>query len=151
MEVMDIKPEDIASVWGILDRNHNGKVDYDEFAGELFKMKAEDPHTLMVFMKYQIAEIQEVLQSEVARSAYQTEMLKILTDEKPEMSEQMKKPSGESTIQACPSQELVCKSTDVIESKLDILVDARPFSEMQALLVDISREISEKSSAVEDK
>merc|ERR1719424_2163088 len=42
MESMDILPEDIASVWGILDRNHNGVIDYEEFASELFKIKAED-------------------------------------------------------------------------------------------------------------
>merc|ERR1719408_159963 len=67
MEAMDIFPEDIASVWGILDRDHVGHIDYEEFAEELFKLKSEDAHTMMVFIKYQVALIQETVQAQMEK------------------------------------------------------------------------------------
>jgi voltage-gated sodium channel len=57
MEAMDIQPDDISFVWGILDADGSGEVNYQEFAEELFKMKMKDAHTMIVFIKYSVAEI----------------------------------------------------------------------------------------------
>jgi len=79
MEAMDIFAEDIASVWGILDKNHDGVVDYEEFAEGLFKLKSEDSHTMMVFLKYQVANMQDTVQAVMAKLDTQTDFLSILT------------------------------------------------------------------------
>merc|ERR1712178_239310 len=91
MEAMDIFPEDIASVWGILDRDHVGHIDYEEFAEELFKLKSEDAHTMMVFIKYQVALIQETVQAQMEKMEAHTQLLEHGKESRQEMLANMAK------------------------------------------------------------
>lgn len=58
---MDIKKEDMKVVFRILDVDHSGSVDYNEFISELCAMKQHDSHTLLVFIKYYTKEIRRDL------------------------------------------------------------------------------------------
>jgi len=69
MEAMDIAADDISFVWGILDADGSGEVSYTEFAEELFKMKSKDSHTMIVFIKYSIAEMRSQLNEMYAMTA----------------------------------------------------------------------------------
>merc|ERR1712178_161718 len=71
--------------------NHNGVVDYEEFADEIFKVKSENSHTMMVFMKYQVASIQESMQTAMVKLADHSDMLKTLTGERSIIPNQMPK------------------------------------------------------------
>jgi voltage-gated sodium channel len=170
MEAMDIFPEDIASVWGILDRNHNGVIDYKEFAEELFKVKSEDSHTMMVFIKYQVASIQDIVKAEMAKLADQTDMLHKLTEKKAGMlddltshTEQLKQisnnryaaradentqaPSSAMTAAAVKFEEMPGPSTQA--SKSPVPTEAK--LTMPANTTDISLDIFELCRALEDK
>ena len=39
-------------VWAMLDSDGSGEVSYDEFVEQLYKMKNDDSHTLLVFIKF---------------------------------------------------------------------------------------------------
>eukprot|EP00448_Togula_jolla_P015184 CAMPEP_0170570940 /NCGR_PEP_ID=MMETSP0224-20130122/1391_1 /TAXON_ID=285029 /ORGANISM="Togula jolla, Strain CCCM 725" /LENGTH=596 /DNA_ID=CAMNT_0010893277 /DNA_START=14 /DNA_END=1804 /DNA_ORIENTATION=+ len=51
MEAMDICDRDLSALFSILDRDRSGFVDYTEFTEQLWRMKSEDQHTLMMFLK----------------------------------------------------------------------------------------------------
>jgi voltage-gated sodium channel len=57
MNAMDIQPDDISFVWGILDADGSGEVNYNEFSEELFKMKTKDERTMIMFIKYYVEEV----------------------------------------------------------------------------------------------
>lgn len=61
MDAMDIAPDDIGWVWGVLDVDGSGEVNYEEFATELFKMKEKDEHTMIVFIQHYVQEIRTQL------------------------------------------------------------------------------------------
>lgn len=68
MKAMAIDPEDIAFVWGILDSDGSGEVNYSEFCDELFKMKTKDTRTMVLFIKHYVSEIRTQLQSLMERT-----------------------------------------------------------------------------------
>eukprot|EP00969_Alexandrium_andersonii_P101068 4458823-Alexandrium_andersonii.AAC.1 len=52
-------------VFSILDTDDSGSVSYDEFVTELFKLKAHDAHTMLVFIKYWVNEIRKDMRVQV--------------------------------------------------------------------------------------
>jgi len=58
---MDVKKDDMHAVFGILDSDNSGKVNYDEFIEELHKMKTHDAHTLLVFIKFYVVEVRKLV------------------------------------------------------------------------------------------
>merc|ERR1719506_1879503 len=90
MEAMDIKGDDIAFVWAILDEDDSGEVKYDEFAEEVVKMKEKDMHTMITFIQYyvrqmfsQLHHLQQHHHTKVATTPYSPpasdEMVKLAT------------------------------------------------------------------------
>jgi len=72
LAALDIREEDLQVVFDILDKDGDGKVDYQEFTQELFRMKADSMHTLLVFIRFYVLEIRKgvheqlrVLKSEI--------------------------------------------------------------------------------------
>jgi hypothetical protein len=152
MEAMDIMPEDIASVWGILDCNHNGKVDYEEFCDELFKMKAEDSHTMTVFIKYQVAEIRETVQAAHAM----LQAAQALTEQQNKTDLLVTAPKlGAATASTNDATALDTNGKLPLaspqETKLDASKAGLLLPVMDAFKSDIRQEIAKKSQAVEIK
>jgi len=56
---MDITLEDMNVVWAMLDTDDSGEVSYDEFVEQLYKMKNDDSHTLLVFIKFYVGDIRK--------------------------------------------------------------------------------------------
>jgi len=57
LEAMDIKAEDLATVWAIMDTDESGDVSYLEFCEQVFKMKTSDTHTMLIFVKHYVGSI----------------------------------------------------------------------------------------------
>lgn len=55
--VMDIGRDDMGVVFSILDQDHSGDVDYHEFVNELHRMKQHDIHTMLIFIKHYVTEL----------------------------------------------------------------------------------------------
>lgn len=55
--VMDIGRDDVGVVFSILDNDSSGSVDYHEFVNELYRMKSHDIHTMLVFIKHYVTEL----------------------------------------------------------------------------------------------
>lgn len=67
MQLMDFSFEDLDAVFGILDTDNSGDLSYEEFACELYKMKTHDSHTLLVFIKYYVSEIKDMMRQVLER------------------------------------------------------------------------------------
>lgn len=61
LDVMDVKRNDLAMVFDILDKDKSGDVDYDEFINELYYFKSHDSHTMLVFIKYYVEDLRVML------------------------------------------------------------------------------------------
>merc|ERR1712048_126352 len=57
IKTMGIKETDINRVFGMMDEQLSGQVTYNEFIDNLHKMKTEDNHAILVFMKHCINDI----------------------------------------------------------------------------------------------
>lgn len=51
MAFLDISKEDMQSIFSVLDEDHSGAVSYQEFIEQLHKLKSQDMHTMLVFIK----------------------------------------------------------------------------------------------------
>merc|ERR1712032_314601 len=54
---MDIHAEDFDAMFHVLDQDRSGDIQYDEFAEQLQKMKNNDKHTMLVFIRYYVMEL----------------------------------------------------------------------------------------------
>eukprot|EP00446_Apocalathium_sp_SHHI-4_P051201 CAMPEP_0177373138 /NCGR_PEP_ID=MMETSP0368-20130122/43433_1 /TAXON_ID=447022 ORGANISM="Scrippsiella hangoei-like, Strain SHHI-4" /NCGR_SAMPLE_ID=MMETSP0368 /ASSEMBLY_ACC=CAM_ASM_000363 /LENGTH=238 /DNA_ID=CAMNT_0018836585 /DNA_START=1 /DNA_END=717 /DNA_ORIENTATION=- len=61
MSLMGVEKKDCTNVFGILDRDGSGDVDYDEFVEEMYRMKNDDVHTMVMFTKHHVQEIKRLL------------------------------------------------------------------------------------------
>jgi len=52
MKLMDVAESDLAVVMEIMDSDKDGKISYEEFCSQLYKMKTQDQHTVMVLTKH---------------------------------------------------------------------------------------------------
>lgn len=57
MMVMDIAEHDMKTVFEMLDEDRSGEVHYNEFVDNLYKLKSDDAHTILVFMRFYVQEI----------------------------------------------------------------------------------------------
>lgn len=62
---MDVSKEDIKFVFSILDEDKSGDVGYTEFMEQLHKMKANDSHTLLVFIKHYVTDLEQKMTEEL--------------------------------------------------------------------------------------
>merc|ERR1711957_105977 len=73
LKVMDVKKADMRAVFKMMDEDQSGDVDYNEFVGQLYMMKTQEDHTLLIFIKFYINQIylklgldnEELMHSEV--------------------------------------------------------------------------------------
>jgi len=61
MKVIDISRDDIAIVFSMIDGDESGEVTFDEFVDGLTKMKSENAHTLLMFIKFYVQECRQTL------------------------------------------------------------------------------------------
>lgn len=61
MHVMDVEKEDMRSVFKMLDSDRSGSVTCDEFVEQIHKMKTQDLHSMLVFIKCHVQETQDKL------------------------------------------------------------------------------------------
>jgi len=57
---MDVQREDISSLFNILDDDSSGHVEYDEFVDQLHKMKTQDSHVVLVFIRGAVKELKQM-------------------------------------------------------------------------------------------
>jgi hypothetical protein len=57
LKAMDVDKSDLETVFSIIDQDRSGSVTYTEFASELHKMKTQDSHILLVFIKHYVLEL----------------------------------------------------------------------------------------------
>jgi hypothetical protein len=65
MTLLDITQKDMNTVFRIMDEDNSGEVRYDEFVDELYRMKSEDSHTMITFIKFYVQEIQREMREEL--------------------------------------------------------------------------------------
>lgn len=77
--LMDVCERDMQVVFNIMDEDGSGNVSYDEFVEQLYKMKTQDTHTVLVFIKAYVNEIRVKVseQLELMRNNLATKMLSI--------------------------------------------------------------------------
>merc|ERR1712205_289388 len=56
---MDMTIDDFEIIFALLDEDGNGSIDYAEFVEQLYKLKEEDSHTLLVFIKHYVRDIKQ--------------------------------------------------------------------------------------------
>ena len=65
LRAMDIQQDDLVAVFSILDEDQSGDVAYAEFVEQLYKMKSNDSHTMLVFIKHYVTELRKKMSEEL--------------------------------------------------------------------------------------
>eukprot|EP00747_Dinoflagellata_sp_TGD_P127673 gnl/TRDRNA2_/TRDRNA2_174435_c0_seq1.p1 gnl/TRDRNA2_/TRDRNA2_174435_c0~~gnl/TRDRNA2_/TRDRNA2_174435_c0_seq1.p1 ORF type:complete len:421 (+),score=64.14 gnl/TRDRNA2_/TRDRNA2_174435_c0_seq1:2-1264(+) len=65
LKVLDIRKEDMPIVFGIMDQDGSGDVDYGEFVEELYKMKSKDHTTMLVFIRFYVNDVRQKLTEQI--------------------------------------------------------------------------------------
>merc|ERR1719210_1355288 len=78
MELLDIDSEDLECVFSIMDKDRSGDVSYQEFTECLYKMKAQNSRTLLLFIKHYTLEIRRTVMEELdlVRNSVATQLYK---------------------------------------------------------------------------
>ena len=83
MEVMDLKREDMATVFNVLETDFNQEVPYLELCQHLGSFFKRDPVIMQSLVRYSVMEVRKVLENEVVNLLQQqTQMLRLLLQEK---------------------------------------------------------------------
>eukprot|EP00928_Gymnodinium_smaydae_P006860 TRINITY_DN12450_c0_g2_i2.p1 TRINITY_DN12450_c0_g2~~TRINITY_DN12450_c0_g2_i2.p1 ORF type:complete len:280 (-),score=47.30 TRINITY_DN12450_c0_g2_i2:780-1574(-) len=79
LKIMDVDRSQIETVFEILDTDGNGTVTYTEFVEELHKMKHQETHTLLIFIKHFNTQILKKVteQVELVRQQQEEQMRKL--------------------------------------------------------------------------
>eukprot|EP00930_Biecheleria_cincta_P067091 TRINITY_DN5347_c0_g1_i2.p1 TRINITY_DN5347_c0_g1~~TRINITY_DN5347_c0_g1_i2.p1 ORF type:complete len:618 (+),score=103.53 TRINITY_DN5347_c0_g1_i2:79-1932(+) len=65
LAIMDVSLEDMENLFNVMDEDQSGSVSYDEFVEQLYKMKCQDSHILLVFMRSHIKDMRQKVQKSV--------------------------------------------------------------------------------------
>merc|ERR1719210_2141304 len=78
MELLDVDRDDLECVFRIMDKDRSGDVSYSEFTDLLYKMKAQNSRTLLLFIKYYTLEIRRTVTEELnlVRNTVATQLYK---------------------------------------------------------------------------
>jgi len=68
LHMMDVGHRDLHVVFGMLDTDGSGDVEYKEFVEQLQMLKDQDAHTLLMFIRYYIVEIRDQLKKKPAQA-----------------------------------------------------------------------------------
>eukprot|EP00928_Gymnodinium_smaydae_P002720 TRINITY_DN10976_c1_g1_i1.p1 TRINITY_DN10976_c1_g1~~TRINITY_DN10976_c1_g1_i1.p1 ORF type:complete len:499 (+),score=79.70 TRINITY_DN10976_c1_g1_i1:57-1553(+) len=63
---MDVHKDDLTTVFSILDQDKSGTVAYEEFVKQLHKMKTEESHTLLIFIKHHMEVVLDRVEKQVS-------------------------------------------------------------------------------------
>jgi len=84
LELMDVGEADLGIVFDIMDEDGSGSVTYSEFVEQLYKMKHEEAHTMLVFIKHYTIDIRKKIQQQLEMVG--DHLGKQLEDDKREMT-----------------------------------------------------------------
>jgi len=65
LELMDIRREDLKALFSVLDSDGSGSVSYQEFIDEMYRMKTQADHTLLVFIRHTTESISRKIEEEL--------------------------------------------------------------------------------------
>lgn len=65
LNVLDVEKDDMECVFHIMDADGSGDVSYDEFVDNLYRMKAQNSRTLLVFIKFYVLELRRCVEEEL--------------------------------------------------------------------------------------
>jgi hypothetical protein len=94
LEAMDVKLEDLYTVFHMLDTDSSGDLNHKEFCDGVFKMKTSDEHTMLVFIKHHVQELFKdvhetihILKSDILNSINDgnSKLSEVLTGQKEEL------------------------------------------------------------------
>lgn len=57
LHILDVEEEDLRLIFNALDEDHSGSVTHEEFVDQLHKMKTQEAHSMLVFIKCHLAEL----------------------------------------------------------------------------------------------
>lgn len=57
LTLMDVQRDEIEDVFGILDRDESGELNYDEFIKELHRMRSQATQTMLAFIRFNVAQV----------------------------------------------------------------------------------------------
>lgn len=66
MQIMDIGEQDLQCVFDILDQDRTGEVDYREFAQQLWKIKAQEVKTTLMFVKHYVIQMKNRVEKQIS-------------------------------------------------------------------------------------
>merc|ERR1711977_396731 len=67
LNVMNITHDDLACVFEVMDVDNSGTVSYKEFADEIYKMKKQEPATMLKFIKHYVIDIETAVRDELRK------------------------------------------------------------------------------------
>merc|ERR1711904_549224 len=67
LKAMDITDKDMECVFAIIDEDHSGTVEYEEFAEQLWKMKSQEQQTTLMILKYYILQTWQKITNETSK------------------------------------------------------------------------------------
>lgn len=68
LNAMAFYREDLEAVFSIIDQDDSGTVSYTEFVEAVFKMKTEDSHTMLVFIKSYVCDLRRKIHQELFKT-----------------------------------------------------------------------------------
>lgn len=76
LDLLEIESEDIRQVFKLMDVDKDGTVSYREFVLQLYRMKTESNHMMLMFIKMYLLEVQAKLREEftMMRESFQADM-----------------------------------------------------------------------------
>lgn len=80
LERMNIKAEDLGTVWDILDEDGSGDVSYKEFCEQVFRMTTSDMHTMLIFVKHYVFKLQSEIKQVMGGMQQENKQLSLVVN-----------------------------------------------------------------------
>lgn len=61
LQLLDVPHEEVSLLFKVLDKDGSGDIDYAEFTEQLYRMKTDNSHTMLVFIKFLTTEIRRTV------------------------------------------------------------------------------------------
>eukprot|EP00811_Abedinium_folium_P006004 NODE_15524_length_1046_cov_2.658324.p1 GENE.NODE_15524_length_1046_cov_2.658324~~NODE_15524_length_1046_cov_2.658324.p1 ORF type:complete len:314 (+),score=80.27 NODE_15524_length_1046_cov_2.658324:3-944(+) len=65
LTLMDIRKDELTGLFAMMDVDHSGTVDFEEFVEQLHHIKEQDSHTMLIFIKHHLAVVRQALTSQL--------------------------------------------------------------------------------------
>eukprot|EP00927_Polykrikos_kofoidii_P019369 TRINITY_DN19046_c0_g1_i2.p1 TRINITY_DN19046_c0_g1~~TRINITY_DN19046_c0_g1_i2.p1 ORF type:complete len:584 (-),score=85.28 TRINITY_DN19046_c0_g1_i2:63-1748(-) len=109
LAAMDLGSEDLKTVFSILDEDNSGTVTYKEFVSQLYKIKTQDSHTLLVIIKHYLQDVRRSVQQQLVM--LKTEMSERVDDKTASANKfvRLTVPATEVSVQSSPHSSAVSR------------------------------------------